>query len=163
MTPETFFSGASGVPRMSSRLFAQEKRAGLGLRDATATAARDVTACCDGRVMPVADYAQYCEMLERARLGKFALPAINVSSLTTANAVLRGLAQSQSDGIIQVSTGGGALASGTAIKTLEGGTVMPAVTGNTYDVNNAHVVCGNVQTANATVYIINTVLMPPSS
>jgi uncharacterized surface protein with fasciclin (FAS1) repeats len=25
------------------------------------------------------------------------------------------------------------------------------------------VVCGNVQTANATVYIINTVLMPPSS
>ena len=29
-------------------------------------------------------------------------------------------------------------------------------------VNNAHVVCGNVQTANATVYIIDTVLMPPS-
>jgi fructose-bisphosphate aldolase, class II len=66
--------------------------------------------------MPVADYAQYCEMLDRAKQGKFALPAINVSSLTTANAVLRGLAESQSDGIIQVSTGGGAFASGTAIK-----------------------------------------------
>jgi uncharacterized surface protein with fasciclin (FAS1) repeats len=52
------------------------------------------------------------------------------------------------------------LASGTAIKTLEGGTVKPADMGGTYTVNGAHVVCGNVQTANATVYIIDTVLMP---
>ena len=35
--------------------------------------------------------------------------------------------------------------------------------GGTYEVNNAHVVCGNVQTANATVYIIDTVLTPPAS
>jgi uncharacterized surface protein with fasciclin (FAS1) repeats len=55
------------------------------------------------------------------------------------------------------------LASGTAIKTLEGGTVMPGKMGGTYEVNSAHVVCGNVQTANATVYIIDTVLMPKSS
>jgi uncharacterized surface protein with fasciclin (FAS1) repeats len=55
------------------------------------------------------------------------------------------------------------LASGTALKTLEGGTVTPSKMGGTYEVNNAHVVCGNVQTANATVYIIDTVLMPPSS
>ena len=55
------------------------------------------------------------------------------------------------------------LASGPAIKTLEGGTVMPSKMGGTYEVNGAHVVCGNVQTANATVYIIDTVLMPPSS
>jgi uncharacterized surface protein with fasciclin (FAS1) repeats len=34
--------------------------------------------------------------------------------------------------------------------------------GSTYQVSSAHVVCGNVQTANATVYIIDTVLMPPS-
>ena len=52
------------------------------------------------------------------------------------------------------------LSSGMAIKTLEGGTVMPGKMGSTYEVNNAHVVCGNVQTANATVYIIDTVLMP---
>jgi uncharacterized surface protein with fasciclin (FAS1) repeats len=32
-----------------------------------------------------------------------------------------------------------------------------------YTVNGASVVCGNVQTANATVYIINTVMTPPSS
>jgi fructose-bisphosphate aldolase class II len=41
---------------------------------------------------------------------------MNVTSLTTANAVLRGLAESKSDGILQVSTGGGAFASGSAIK-----------------------------------------------
>ena len=55
------------------------------------------------------------------------------------------------------------LASGTAIKTLEGGMVTPAAMGSTYEVNKANVVCGNVQTANATVYIIDTVLTPPSS
>ena len=57
----------------------------------------------------------------------------------------------------------GQLAGGTALKTLEGGTVMPELMGGTYTVNGANVVCANVQTANATVYIINTVLMPPSS
>ena len=57
--------------------------------------------------MPVANYKTYCKMLDRARAGRFAFPAINVTSLTTANAVLRGLADSKSDGIIQVSTGGG--------------------------------------------------------
>ena len=55
------------------------------------------------------------------------------------------------------------LASGSPIKTLEGGTVTPGKMGGTYEVNAAHVVCGNVQTANATVYIIDTVLMPASS
>jgi uncharacterized surface protein with fasciclin (FAS1) repeats len=54
------------------------------------------------------------------------------------------------------------LAAGTGIRTLEGGMVTPAVTNGSYTVNQAHVVCGNVQTANATVYIIDTVLMPPA-
>ena len=52
------------------------------------------------------------------------------------------------------------LASGQTLKTLEGGTVTTAMSGGTYTVNGADVVCGNVQTANATVYIINSVLMP---
>src|SRR3954454_3334083 len=71
-----------------------------------------------GRIaaMPVADFKTYCAILERARAGRFALPAVNVTSLTTANAVLRGLAESKADGIVQVSTGGGAFASGTALK-----------------------------------------------
>jgi len=54
------------------------------------------------------------------------------------------------------------LASGKPIKTLEGGTVTPAMSNGTYTVNGASVVCGNVQTANATVYIIDTVMMPKS-
>jgi uncharacterized surface protein with fasciclin (FAS1) repeats len=52
------------------------------------------------------------------------------------------------------------LASGATLKTLEGGTVTPAKMGSSYTVNGASVVCGNVQTANATVYIIGSVLMP---
>ena len=76
--------------------------------------------------MPVVDYGQYCEMLDRARKGKFAYPAINVTSLTTANAVLKGLADSKSDGIIQVSTGGGAFASGAAVKDMALGAISIA-------------------------------------
>ena len=76
--------------------------------------------------MPVVDYARYCEMLDRARKGKFAYPAINVTSLTTANAVLKGLAESKSDGIIQVSTGGGAFASGSAVKDMVLGAISIA-------------------------------------
>jgi uncharacterized surface protein with fasciclin (FAS1) repeats len=52
------------------------------------------------------------------------------------------------------------LASGKTLKTLEGSTVTPAMMGGSYTVNGASVVCGNVRTANATVYIIGSVLMP---
>src|SRR4051812_46375790 len=76
--------------------------------------------------MPVANYAQYRAMLDRARQGRFAYPAINVSSLTTANAVLKGLAASKSDGIIQVSTGGGAFASGAGVKDMALGAISLA-------------------------------------
>ena len=57
----------------------------------------------------------------------------------------------------------GELASGKTLKTLEGGMVTPAIMGSSYSVNGASVICGNVQTANATVYIISSVLMPPAS
>jgi fructose-bisphosphate aldolase class II len=76
--------------------------------------------------MPVADYKIYCKMLDRARDKKFAYPAINVTSLTTANAVLKGLAESRCDGIIQVSTGGGAFASGTSVKDMALGAISIA-------------------------------------
>ena len=52
------------------------------------------------------------------------------------------------------------LAAGMQIKTLEGGSVTPARMGSSYTVNGARVVCGDVHTSNATVYIINKVLMP---
>ncbi|MGH3520324.1 MAG: fasciclin domain-containing protein [Haloechinothrix sp.] len=51
------------------------------------------------------------------------------------------------------------LASGN-FETLQGGTVETSGTGEEYQVNDANVVCGNVQTGNATVYIIDTVMMP---
>jgi len=76
--------------------------------------------------MPVADYTTYCQMLDRAKAGRFAYPAINVTSLTTANAVLKGLAEAKSDGIIQVSTGGGAFASGSFVKDMALGAISIA-------------------------------------
>src|SRR5512137_21953 len=66
--------------------------------------------------MPFADYTIFCKMLDKARENHFAYPAFNVTSLTTANAVLKGLAESKSDGIIQISTGGAAFASGSSVK-----------------------------------------------
>lgn len=44
--------------------------------------------------------------------------------------------------------------------TLQGDKVTTTGTGQNFEVNGAHVVCGDVHTANATVYIIDTVLMP---
>ncbi len=52
------------------------------------------------------------------------------------------------------------LASGMTLKTLEGDTLKAAKMGAVYEVNNADIICGNIQTANATVYVINKVLMP---
>jgi uncharacterized surface protein with fasciclin (FAS1) repeats len=52
------------------------------------------------------------------------------------------------------------LAHNMTLTSLEGGQLHTSKMGATYEVNSAAVTCGNVQTANATVYIINTVLMP---
>ncbi len=76
--------------------------------------------------MPVANYETYCKMLDRARENKFAYPAFNVTSMTAANAVLKGLSESRCDGIIQVSTGGGAFASGSSVNDMALGAVSIA-------------------------------------
>jgi uncharacterized surface protein with fasciclin (FAS1) repeats len=52
------------------------------------------------------------------------------------------------------------LASGKALTSLEGSSLKPAKMGSVYEVGNADVICGNIQTANATVYVINKVLEP---
>ncbi len=62
--------------------------------------------------MPIATYDQYCQMLDRAKDGGFAYPAINIVGLESLNAAMQGFAEAKSDGIIQVSTGGGAHATG---------------------------------------------------
>ena len=62
--------------------------------------------------MPVATHEIYCKMLDNALKNQYAYPAINVASMETANAALQGFAEAKSDGIIQVSLGGGKHASG---------------------------------------------------
>ncbi len=64
--------------------------------------------------MPVATPEQYAEMLDAAQKGGYAYPAVNITSLATINGALKAFAESGSDGIIQVSTGGGKFASGLA-------------------------------------------------
>ena len=66
--------------------------------------------------MPIATPEQYAEMLDRAKTGGFAYPAINVSSSQTINAVLQGLTEAGSDGIIQVTTGGADYFAGQTVK-----------------------------------------------
>jgi uncharacterized surface protein with fasciclin (FAS1) repeats len=48
-------------------------------------------------------------------------------------------------------------------KTVEGGDVTVSGSGQNLKVNDANVICGGVHTANATVYLIDSVLTPPAS
>ena len=66
--------------------------------------------------MPIVTPEQYAEMLDRAKAGGFAYPAFNVSSSQTINAVLQGLQEAGSDGILQVTTGGADYFAGHTIK-----------------------------------------------
>ncbi|SNS94469.1 fructose-bisphosphate aldolase [Micrococcales bacterium KH10] len=72
--------------------------------------------------MAIATPEVYNELLDRARNGKFAYPAVNVTSSQTLTAALRGFAEAESDGIIQVSVGGAEYASGSTIKDRVAGT-----------------------------------------
>ena len=58
---------------------------------------------------------QYAQMLDAAAEGGYAYPAINVSSSETLNAALRGFAEAESDGIVELTTGGASYVSGGAI------------------------------------------------
>jgi fructose-bisphosphate aldolase class II len=66
--------------------------------------------------MPIATPEVYAEMLDRAKQDGFAFPAINVTSSQTLNAARRGFAEAESDGIVQVSTGGADYLSGSTVK-----------------------------------------------
>ncbi len=73
--------------------------------------------------MPIATPEKYAEMLDAAKQHSFAFPAINVSSSQTLNAALKGFADAESDGIIQVSTGGAEYLSGPTVKNMVTGSV----------------------------------------
>jgi fructose-bisphosphate aldolase, class II len=76
--------------------------------------------------MPIATPEVYAAMLDAAKQGSFAYPAINISSSQTLNAALQGFTEAGSDGIVQVSTGGAEYLSGPTIKNMVAGAVALA-------------------------------------
>ena len=80
-------------------------------------------------------------MLDRAKAGQFAYPAINVTSSQSIIAALRGFAEAESDGIVQFSWGGAEFASGQYVKDMVTGAVALAefayVAAEKYPVNIA--------------------------
>jgi fructose-bisphosphate aldolase, class II len=64
--------------------------------------------------MPIASPQQYVDMIDAARAGGYAYPAVNVSSSETLNAALRGFAEARSDGIVQLTTSAARYLSGPA-------------------------------------------------
>ncbi len=91
--------------------------------------------------MPIATPEIYAEMIDRAKAGGFAYPAVNVTSSQTLNAALAGFAEAGSDGIVQVSTGGAAYWSGAKIKNMVTGSLAFAAyareVAKSYNVNIA--------------------------
>ena len=89
--------------------------------------------------MPIATPEIYLDMLNRAKNGAFAYPAINVSSSQTIIAAIRGFAEAESDGIIQFSWGGAEYASGSTVKKMVDGAVALAeyahIVAKNYNVN----------------------------
>jgi fructose-bisphosphate aldolase class II len=64
--------------------------------------------------VPLPTPAQYRAMIDAAAAGRFAYPAVNVTSTQTLNAAIRGLADAGADGIVQITTGGAAYLAGTS-------------------------------------------------
>ena len=91
--------------------------------------------------MPIATPEIYAAMLDRAKDGAYAYPAINVTSSQTLNAALQGFAEAGSDGIVQVSTGGAEYLAGQRVKDMVTGAVALAeyahVVAAKYDINIA--------------------------
>ena len=91
--------------------------------------------------MPIATPEIYAEMLDRAKAGAYAYPAINVSSSQTLIAAIRGFAEAKSDGIVQISWGGAEYLSGSTVKNMVDGAVALAeyahIVAKNYPVNIA--------------------------
>jgi fructose-bisphosphate aldolase, class II, yeast/E. coli subtype len=76
--------------------------------------------------MAIATPEVYAELIDRAKSGGFAYPAVNVTSSQTLTAALRGFAEAESDGIIQISVGGAEYASGSTVKDRVAGSIALA-------------------------------------
>ncbi len=69
---------------------------------------------------------QYAAMLDAAAADGYAYPAVNVTSSQTLNAAIRGFAEADSDGIVQVSTGGGQYLAGASGEPVRGARALAA-------------------------------------
>ena len=71
--------------------------------------------------MPIASPEVYADMIDRAKAGKYAYPAINVTSSSSINAAIQGFADAESDGLV---VGSGLLVLMNAgVDSVEGGAV----------------------------------------
>ncbi|QXJ20981.1 fasciclin domain-containing protein [Actinomadura graeca] len=136
MATDPVATAASNNPALSTLVTAVKK---AGLVD-TLNSAKDVTV--------FAPTNQAFEKIPKATLAKVLADKKTLTAILTYHVVGERVAPS-------------GLASN-SFKTLQGGMVTTSGSGESFKVGDeASVVCGNVQTANATVYIIDTVLMPP--
>ncbi|WP_067461160.1 fasciclin domain-containing protein [Actinomadura macra] len=136
MATDPVATAASNNPALSTLVTAVKK---AGLVD-TLNSAKDVTV--------FAPTNEAFEKIPKATLSKVLADKKTLTSILTYHVVGQRVAPS-------------GLASN-SFKTLQGGMVATSGSGESFKVgDDASVVCGNVQTANATVYIIDTVLMPP--
>src|SRR5690606_5627544 len=112
-----------------------------GSRGGWGETAKDIQADQGVTTMPIATPEVYTEMLARAKSQGFAYPAINVTSSQTLHAALRGFAEAESDGIVQISTGGAEFLSGATVKDMVTGSVAFAeyarIVADKYPVNIA--------------------------
>jgi fructose-bisphosphate aldolase class II len=76
--------------------------------------------------MPIASREVYEEMLNKAKAGGYAYPAVNCTSSQTIVATMRGFAEAECDGIVQFSTGGAAFGAGQYSKNMVAGAVALA-------------------------------------
>jgi len=74
--------------------------------------------------MPIATTDQYHQMIANAKKGGFAYPAINIVNLEGIYAAIEAFAELNTDGMIQVSTGGGAHATGSLKDSVLGAKIL---------------------------------------
>jgi fructose-bisphosphate aldolase, class II len=69
---------------------------------------------------------QYAAMLDAAAAGRYAYPAVNVTSSQALNAAIRGFAEANSDGIVEVTTGAGQYLAGASGDATRGARALAA-------------------------------------
>jgi uncharacterized surface protein with fasciclin (FAS1) repeats len=86
--------------------------------------------------------------------------ALGPGNLATLKASKSDLTRVLEDHVVSGRKTPATLASHKHLTTLRGTVIIPSRTAAGYVVNNAGVVCGNIKTANATIYIVDKVLVP---